>query len=190
MKILLMLTTCFIVYTSAIKPVKPRAVDFEKEMTTAKFIGTVIIDNYDEKGRFQFQSTEFKDTVKSAMSSGKFDYWALEKEADWSGHSPLLKDTVLIVLDSTNKISLFAKLVGNEYRFWSPQYTVSSALFTFKSPAKRLHEVALHNSEDDLFSCWDGCLLDKEALSLYRKTIVPSAPNYETALKEITSSKK
>jgi hypothetical protein len=190
MKILLMLTTCFIVCTSTIKPVKPRAVDFEKEMSTAKFIGTVIIDSYDDQGNFQFQSTEFKDTLKSAKINGKFDYWALDKAADWSGHSPILKDTVLIVLDSTSKISLFAKLVGNEYRFWRPQYTVSSVLFTFKSPVKRLHEVALHNEEDDLFSCWDGCLLGKEALSLYRKTDVPSAPNYETALKETTASKK
>jgi hypothetical protein len=190
MKILLILTTCFIVYTSAIKPVKPRAVDFEKEMTTAKFIGTVIIENYDEKGQFQFQSIEFKDTLKSAIVNGKFDYWAFDKAADWSGHSPLVKDTVLIVLDAGNKISLFAKLVGNEYRFWSPQYTVSSALFTFKAPAKRLNEVALHNDEDDLFSCWDGCLLDKEALSLYRKAVVSPAPNDDTALKEITSSKK
>jgi hypothetical protein len=190
MKILLMLTTCFIVYTSAIKPVKPRAVDFEKEMTKAKFIGTVIMGNYDTEGHFQFQSTEFKDTVTLATVGGKFDYWALGETTDWSGHSPLMKDTVLIVLDSTNKISLFAKLVGNEYRFWSPQYTVSSVLFTFKAPAKRLHEVALHNDEDDLFSCWDGCLLDKEQLNLYRKAVVSPVPNDDTALKEITSSKK
>jgi hypothetical protein len=190
MKILLILATCFIVYTSAITPVKPHAVDFEKTMTNAKFIGTVIMGNYDTEGHFQFQSTEFKDTVTLAMVGGKFDYWALDETIDWSGHSPLMQDTVLIVLDSTNKIALFAKLVGNEYRFWRPQYTVSSVLFTFKSPAKRLHEVALHNDEDDLFSCWDGCLLDKESLSLYRKTAVQPVPRHDTALKEITSSKK
>ena len=190
MKILLLLTTCFIVSISAIKPVKPRSVDFEKEMSTAKFIGTVIIDSYDDEGNFQFQSTEFKDTIKSAKINGKFDYWALDNAEDWAGHSPQLKDTVLIVLDSTSKISLFAKLVGNEYRFWSPQYTISSALFAFKSPAKRLNIVSLHNSEDDLFSCWDGCLLDKEALNLYRKTVALSVTNHDTASKESTTSKK
>ncbi|MDZ7876434.1 MAG: hypothetical protein U5L45_02125 [Saprospiraceae bacterium] len=190
MKILPIIAVCFTVSISAIKPSKPRTLDFEKEMTTAKFIGTVIIDSYDAQGLFQFQSIEFKDTVKSAKIDDRFDYWALDNTADWSGHSPIVKDTVLIVLDSTNKISLFAKLIGNEYRFWRPQFTVSSVLFSFKSPAKRLHDVALHNEEDDLFSCWDGCLLDKEALNLYRKPSLPAAPNNDTSLKEITASKK
>ena len=149
---------------------KSHLVEFEKEMARAKFIGKVVIESYDTNGVFQFRSLEFKDTIRSAQSHlwfNKFRYTPLDTADYWTTASPKAKDTVLIVLDSTYKISLFAKLIDDDYRFWDPINSISVATFSFKLPARKLKETRFHTQYAS--SCWDGCLVHKDSLDFYRK---------------------
>ena len=166
--VVLFLVFCSIAYTPF--STKSHHIEFEKEMAEAKFIGKVVIEDYDTNGVFQFRSLEFKDTIKSAQSHlwfNKFRYTPLDTSDYWTTASPKAEDTVLIVLDSTYKISLFAKLIDNDYRFWDPINSMSVATFSFKPPAKKLKETRFYTQYAS--SCLDGCLVYKDSLDFYRK---------------------
>jgi hypothetical protein len=171
----LLLAICIILFYNDYFFIKARLVDFEKEMISAKFIDEVIIEHYDSTGHFTFHSLVYKDTIRSASSHkwyNRFMYEAIDSTHEWTSCSPSIKDTVLIVLDSTYNISLFAKLIGNDYRFWDAHPSTSIAFFVFKPPVKRLDDKRQHikvNSEESTTSCWDGCLLNRDSISLYKK---------------------
>jgi hypothetical protein len=63
------------------------------------------------------------DTVKRKVNEG---YW------------PAIGDTVLVVIDSTNTISIFAEITKQkEYKFWSPYHTSSwNTIFLSHAPFK------------------------------------------------------
>jgi hypothetical protein len=154
----LLLAICIILFYNDYFFIKARLVDFEKEMISAKFIDEVIIEHYDSTGHFTFHSLVYKDTIRSASSH------------KW--YNRFMYEAVLIVLDSTYNISLFAKLIGNDYRFWDAHPSTSIAFFVFKPPVKRLDDKRQHikvNSEESTTSCWDGCLLNRDSISLYKK---------------------
>jgi hypothetical protein len=165
---LLFITCSFLMVYKTLWPTKARLVFFDKEMTTAKFIGQVIIEKYDTSGLCTFRSLEFKDTIKTAQSHRLFDrFWydGLGMEEFWTGKCPEIKDTVLIVVDSTYRISLCAKLTGENYRFWDAHPSISVAFFKFKPPAKKLTKP---DNEGEGY-CWDGCFLHKDSIDFYKK---------------------
>ena len=141
---------------------KPRFVQLEKELKNAKFIGLVIVDGYDNNSNILFHFIEDSDTIKIAFVNykGPDGYKFHNPDTNhWTGDFPFKKDTVLIVIDTSNKVSLFARKLMTDYRFWSPYFTGSLALFEFSSPATKLAtEKGLENF-GKLNSCWDGCLL-------------------------------
>jgi hypothetical protein len=148
---------------------KPRIVQFDKELKNAKFIGLVIVEGYDNNGNILFYSIEYTDTIKIAFANykGPDGYKFPDPDRNhWTGYWPFKKDTVLILIDSLYKVSLFAKKIKTNYRFWSPYYTGSIALFEFSNPSMKLTtEKGLVNS-GKLNSCWDGCLLPVNQLFL------------------------
>lgn len=167
MKFLLITCSFLMVYTTS-WPVKTRLVFFEREMATAKFIGRVVIEKYDTSGLCTFRSLEFKDTIKTAQSHrlfNRFWYEGLNMGDFWTGKCPKIKDTVLIVIDSTYRISLCAKLIGENYRFWDAHPSTSLALFKFELPTKKLEQP----DNESAGYCTDGCLLHKDSIDFYKR---------------------
>ena len=141
---------------------KPRFVQFNKELKNAKFIGLVVVDGYNNTGNILFHSIEYKDTTKTALAyyNGPDGYKFPDPDTNhWTACWPFKKDTVLILIDSLNKVSLFAKKIKTDFRFWSPYYTGSVALFEFSNPATKLTTEKGLGNYGKLDSCWDGCLL-------------------------------
>ncbi|MFY7734357.1 MAG: hypothetical protein ACOVSR_12800 [Bacteroidia bacterium] len=74
------------------------------------------------------------DTIKRKVNEG---YW------------PAIGDTVLVVIDSTNRISIFAEITKQkEYKFWSPYHTTSwNTIFLSHAPFKPVPS-ASHSKEN------------------------------------------
>ncbi|MGB8195254.1 MAG: hypothetical protein WCF67_25180 [Chitinophagaceae bacterium] len=141
---------------------KPRTVQLNQELKNAKFIGLVTVDGYDGKGNILFHSIEYKDTIYAAIANyyGPDGFRLPGNDPDnWTGNWPFQRETVLIVVDSLNKVSLFAKKIRNDYRFWSPHFTGSIALFRFSGAARKLDGGKGLENDEESGSCWDGCLL-------------------------------
>lgn len=69
-----------------------------------------------------------------------------------TGMWPPVGSEVVIVLDSKNVVSLLATKRGNDYRFWSPLMTGSTAFFECGPPASVIKTVF-----DQKNTSWDGC---------------------------------
>lgn len=149
---------------------RPRFVNLDYELSYAKFVGLVAVNDFDTLGNIKFTSIEYNDTISFAYVGAEFSDRAMFSRPDLflTASLPSIGDTVLVVIDSLGKVSLFAKQIEIYYRFWSPWITGSLALFSFSSPAlpvdkkwesepvsKRYHE------------CWDGCFLPKEYLKSF-----------------------
>ena len=174
MRTIIILSQIFFLSTSLFG--RPRGVFLDDELRFAKFVGTVVIDRYDNQGTVYFHSIEYSDTITKALGQfygeDGFTFPNPDKN-DLTACSPFKKDTVLIVINSSNRVSLFARLQADKYRFWSPYMTGSIALFRFSSPAeilnsdKEVKNLNRTNKDQTYFACWDGCFLRKEYLKMY-----------------------
>jgi hypothetical protein len=151
---------------------KPRVVSLDYELAHSTFTGLVIVNDYDSNGNIKFSSLEFKDTTNIAFVDANFtdrNFYSNPK-LFLTASLPSKGDTVLIVLDSTKDVSLFAKQTGNYYRFWSPWITGSEALFSFSPPAIAIDKACESEGASKHYSmCWDGCLLPINDLRSYIK---------------------
>ncbi len=150
---------------------RPRFLNLDYELANSKFVGLVVVNNYDSLGNIKFLSVEYKDTTTFAYVAADATDRYLFSNPDLflTASLPSKGDTVLIVLDSLGRVSLFAKETGNYYRFWSPWITGSLVLFSFLPPAipiDKKNEIKKSSSEN-YNECWDGCLLLKNDLRLY-----------------------
>jgi hypothetical protein len=165
---------------------KPRTVYLDKELKGAMYFDYVEVLNYTDStiifkeiDGFQsynsndwFDSDNFKlsarnDTVLYAakLKGGLND---LDVKKYTTGYLPKKGEKILIVINKENQVSLFANLEDGTYRFWSPYYTGSSALFCFNEPATKLKEKnGLTEKLGDYETCWDGCLLSSNELLSY-----------------------
>ncbi|UPT67574.1 MAG: hypothetical protein M0D57_02555 [Sphingobacteriales bacterium JAD_PAG50586_3] len=116
--------------------VKPRFIDIEKELNRAPIVAEVVIASYGD-------STVNYTPLTDSFSPGALRMrktFAMPKEANQllTGCSPNVGDTVLIVSDTTGRVTLFAEIIKDEYRFWSPYFTGSVAFFEYKAPFTHL----------------------------------------------------
>jgi hypothetical protein len=170
---------------------KPILVVVSDIIGSAKFAGEVVITHYDGNGKIEFQSTEYKDTITSAICGGtltngyKFPY--PKEENYWTENYPFIGDTVFIVINGYNRINIFGKRIGNDYRLWSPLMSGSIAIFEYERPIKKIDDDKLLNSGDSIESCRDGCLLpiaeaktliDKYRSDFAKKLIAVSVDKY------------
>jgi len=166
-KIISLCFILFLIFPNLINA-KPRFVKFEKELKKAIFVGLVIVEKYDENGTIHFRSLEFLDTINTAFSSfSNQNQYSFDINSYCTGSYPNPKDTVLIVIDSVNEVSLFAKYTKGNYRFWSPEETGSIALFQFSEPALKLPFEKSDENNEKIKTCWDGCLLPVVCLNNY-----------------------
>jgi len=152
----------FILLTSF---VKPRFVDIEEELSKATFVGEIVVRNYGKKYMYFSRLTTPK-VVDSTACGGVIEY------ANYNGGYltntwPVVRDTVIAVMDS-NSVSLFAQILKNDYRFWSPCFTGSIASFAFNAPFRKL-DGEKENTWGDKKSTWDGVMLAKGELGRWRR---------------------
>ena len=176
-----------IVLSSYNSNTKSRTVFLDKELKEAMYIDYVEIVNYSDssiqfkeivgfKGYhsmkwFNTQNFERKTENPSAILSAKLldgidSDFGFKKHT--TGYFPRKGEKVLIVITENNHVSLFAAAKNDQFRFWSPFFTESMALFYFKTPASKLKgENTISNKFGDYETCWDGCLLPKNKLLTY-----------------------
>ena len=143
---------------------KPRFVDLDKELSEATLIKNVEVTGYTETTvLFVDAATGEKFEVKTNGDVSS----QLKYDKNSTGYWPNVGEKVLVVIDTDERVSLFAARVGAHYRFWSPDVTGSIALFQFKAPAVKLpNEKGVESNPEGYESCWDGCLYPVAELKL------------------------
>ena len=167
---------------------RPRHINVIKEIKTAKFIGFVEVQNYSfyKKATNEKQPNDNclaminKIQVRDIINDSTFSSVTLNEEGVipsyklidyeqlyYTGNWPNLGDTVLIIIDSSNIVSVFGVKYRNKFRIWSPYLTGSLAIFEIVEPLVE----PLSLVSDDFFCgypaphgghhmiCSDGCLL-------------------------------
>lgn len=161
MKVFATVSVCFILLTSF---VKPRFVDMEEELQNADFVGEVLVRSYGEK--YMYYSRLATPTVIDSTVSNHVIAYANYTDGDLTNTWPNANDVVLMV--ASEYVSLFAEVQKDDYRFWSPYFTGSVAMFSFKAPFRKL-PTEDEDTWGDKKGCWDGCLLKKEELVKWRR---------------------
>lgn len=97
------------------------------------------------------------------------------------GYWPAIGDTVLVVIDSTDRISIFAEITKQkEYKFWSPYHTTSwNTIFLSHTPFKPVPSASHNKKNYDIlqesakelwrveFASSFYCLIDKQKFWTY-----------------------
>lgn len=163
---------------------KPRIVYLDKELKNAMYIDFIkVIDYTDSTIVFQeienfagyysyewFNTENFVLKAKSdtAYLTSKIQKGQLGFDKFTTGYMPQKGEEVLIVINKENQVSLFANLKNSVFRFWSPFFTRSTALFYFKEPALKLeNKDGITDRLGEYETCWGGCLLSKSELLTY-----------------------
>ena len=149
---------------------KPRSVDLLAELKSAHVVTRARILAYRIDG-IEFQplpepsrpmTAKYVDDPSWTPMGFIRDDWQKATEPILTGEWPRLGADVLVVVDASNSVSLFAWPIGDKYRVWSPEITGSVALFTCEPPAKPLvPPTESFGSLDDYYKnkSWDGCLI-------------------------------
>jgi len=170
---------------------KPRKIIIESELKYAKYIGVVEIQEYflDENDtnflgngigidaiRFLKMKSIENDsifnasTIKSKAMIPKYQLIDYSTRNTFTGYWPNIGDTLLVIIDSLYRISLFGHGGEDVYRIWSPYLTGSIATFRIEDPA-----LPLSGEDSDCYNmpsgkyCWDGCLLKSDAIFINRR---------------------
>jgi hypothetical protein len=145
--------------------VKPRFIDIEKELNKAPIVTEAVINSYTDT---TVAYTPLTDNFSPGALKFKKSY-PMPKEANQllTGCSPAVGDTVLIVSDTTGRVSLFAEIIKDDYRFWSPYFTGSVAYFEYKAPFTHLEGRKEETHNNGSISGWDGCLLKRSLIGKY-----------------------
>lgn len=152
--------------------VKPRFINIERELKQAPIVTEVIISSYTD-------TTIVYRPLTNNFSAGALRFkqsYPMPKQANQllTGCSPAVGDTVLIVSDTTGRVSLFAEIIKDDYRFWSPYFTGSVAYFEYKAPFTRLEGRKEETHTDGSITGWDGCLLKRSLIGKYATGAVGS----------------
>lgn len=166
---------------------KPRIIDIARELTSSRFIGLVEIQEYygekdsilcnekEDSSKYIHKirlkailndSTFYTTTYKSENLYPLYGYTADLGDDTYTGSWPKQKDTVLVIVDSLNNISLFGYIIDDTFLIWSPYLTESLASFRFQKST----EFVCHNCEDCFeiptkrMSCRDKCLLPTKVI--------------------------
>jgi hypothetical protein len=148
----------------------PRWIYLDNELKYAKLTSYVEIKKY-SNNRIFFANIN---TKKMSSAIVYQDYISGQKIKKYqTAYWPEIGDRVLIIINKKNVVSLFAKPQGIFYRFWSPENTMSLAMFYFKKPAIKLpnqkYWASSPEGHPDYEACWDGCLLPIGKLNSYKE---------------------
>ena len=162
------ITLLLALFTVSASP-KPRFVDIAAELKRAPIVTEAIISSYTD-------STVAYTPLTDNFSPGTLRFkrlYPMPTDANQllTGCSPTVGDTLLIVADTTGRVSLFAEIGKTDYRFWSPYFTGSVAHFLYTAPFTNItgRKEELRPNGDKF--CWDGCQLKKDLLGQYVKGV-------------------
>ena len=145
-------------------------VDLQKELHAARVVTLARIVAYDQDGlRFQpipepAAALSARCSTDPTWSPARFirDPWPGDDTSGLTAEWPPVGAEVLVVVDADGIVSLFARRIGDDYRFWSPMMTGSFALFACRPPARPLpgNEIPREQVGADVApASWDGCLM-------------------------------
>jgi hypothetical protein len=145
------------------------------ELDIAKAIQTVTIYNYTDS-TMSYRTAKSNKTLIIKSKRGRFlDLKKASKisvkddlKQEFGGKWPTIGQSVLMVIDSTNSVKLFAFRVDNDYRFWDPNsipFANSIFFIPKEKPFKQL-PICLQIPDDKsgYWTCTDGCLVDAKAI--------------------------
>jgi hypothetical protein len=161
--------------TSLTVSAKVRVINVKKTLQEAKTIKTIIIIGYKES-LLLYRFVNSEDTLSISCDTKRisepFRLTLIEKNVilstDLSGKWPDIGQEVLIVINSNNRVSLFAIKKGDDYRFWDPNsipFANSVFLIPMERPYKPLDncvdwgQLLRLNKDDSFWRCTDGCLV-------------------------------
>ena len=145
-------------------------VDLQKELRAARIVTRARIVAYDQD-RLRFQPIPEPAAALSARYSSdptwspvRFirDPWPGDDTGTLTAEWPPVGAEVLVVVDADGIVSLFARRIDEDYRFWSSIMTGSIAVFVCRPPARPLpgNEIPRKQGGADLApASWDGCLM-------------------------------
>jgi len=142
---------------AAIVAPRPRVVYLNKELENASVIAYCEVQK-DHLGNLIYQPLNgVRPKAIKGVAGPTFTDGASEPG---TGYWPRVGEQVLVVLNKEGELSIFAHKVGDHYRFWSPSFTGSVALFHYQSPALPLPDCESITEMDgsEWQNCWDGAL--------------------------------
>lgn len=159
------LTLIVLVLVTTVLNAKPRSVYLDKELKEASLTEYVEILNYTDT-TIVFKTIDGNKILTAKTRGAIIQGQQFDKHT--TGYWPPKGEKVLIVVGQSGFVSLFADKQKDSYRFWSPGFTGSTAMFYFKKPATKLPDNrGLDNSKGEYQTCWDGCLLPIDKLKTY-----------------------
>ncbi len=162
--------------TSLTVSAKLTIIYIDQALKEAKAIRSIIIIGYTDS-LMLYRLKNSKDTLKINCQVKDFSepsrLLLIEKhvinENDLAGKWPKVGANVLLVINSRNRVSLFATLEGLNYRFWDPNsIPFANSIFYI---LKESHSLPLSTCQQEdithakYWVCTDGCILS----SLYIK---------------------
>ena len=168
MKQLVLILTMALLTTLTIKA-NTRMIDIKETLDKAKTIKSIVIYGYLDSimyygylNRTDTLGIDCKIRAVSESSRLALISKRAMKQTDLAGKWPEVGDTVLIVISTDDRATLFANRNRNRYRFWDPNSTLSSnSVFSIikQRPFIPLPDCKEHGTDDsNLWICRDGCL--------------------------------
>ncbi len=177
-----LLTTLILLSTSILGHAGSRVIDLAQEIDSALFISDAQINNYGDQvlgivTKQIPQNRVVRYSIDGSESPKKLVKQSVEEISNdqiLTGAWPVERSQVLIVINNQNVVSLFAKKIGNNYRFWSPRTTGGEAIFQCAAPAQAL-SVKPKNPSRALVEneSWDGCLMPAEKITFSPGFVAP-----------------
>lgn len=185
----LWLIASLLVFSMTLRAGGPKGIFIDHEFTKARYIGPIIVDDYDSVnwiihfrwlGRDNGKDSAFLIQVKDDWQDNRFSlklrtpdsaFWAhCDRRALWGGHLPMYADTVIAVIDSSQRTLVFAKLMKENYRFWWPVPDHKVSTFLYNAPFTYLsHFNKPGVGTSGYEGCSDGCELPKKYIGRYLK---------------------
>jgi hypothetical protein len=152
---------------------KLRMIDVQKAINEES-MRIVIVDRYSNKLMFyHFPDRRGIDSITSFYKNRAEQFTAdlIQKNgmtaSEYSGSWPVKGDTVLLMIKNES-VYLFAKKMGDKYRFWDPNSVpFANSVFSFpdRPPFFPTSECTYFTQSSDSFRiCPDGCLVSDTAI--------------------------
>lgn len=147
----------------------------KQELDIAKVIQTITVYNYTDSTML-YGIANSNDTLIIKSKRGKFLNLSQVKKIiigddskqELGGNWPAIGQSVLMIVDTTSSVRLFAFRVRNDYRFWDPNsipFANSIFFFPKEKPFKQLLVCQqLVDDKNGFWTCTDGCLVDVDAI--------------------------
>lgn len=157
-------------FLSPLAEAEPRYVDFLGELKSSETVALVRISAYSDEGlvcealrgspsRFTFKYSDdpkWKPFVSKDLKQVGTAIW------------PPVGSSLIVVVGKDKVVSLFALEENDQWRFWSPRMTDSSAMFECLPPSRTIKLV--HGQKDkEQYKSWDGCLMPSRELERFYK---------------------